>query len=302
MAGSTKTVVLAALVGNMMIAVTKFAAASFTGSSAMISEGIHSLVDVGNQVLLLVGLRQAKKPADPAHPYGYGKEIYFYSFIVAILLFAFGGGLSIYEGLKHLSDPKPITSIYINLIVLSLAFIFEGGAWWVAFKEFKKSTKRFHWFRSVNRAKDPALIVVLLEDSAAMLGLIIASGGILLSHGLNMPIIDALTSIAIGAILLVVASWLAYESKSLLVGEAADQEVISHIKQLIINNDEVDDLQNILTMHLSPDEILLNLHVDFAANLTSQQVEDCVTNLEHKIKAAIPEIKWVFIAAKSFAR
>ncbi len=302
MAGNSKNVVLAALIGNILIAVTKFFAAAFTGSSAMLSEGIHSLVDVGNQVLLLFGLKQAKKPATPEHPYGFGKEIYFYSFVVAILLFAFGGGLSIYEGIKHLQHPEAIKGIYINYIVLGFAFIFEGAAWWVAYKEFKKISKRFHWFHAINRAKDPAIIVVLLEDSAAMIGLFIATVGITLSHMLNMPIIDSMASILIGSLLLLIASWLAYESKSLLVGEAANPEICLAVQKIISQSEYCDGVQNIMTMHISPEDILLNLQVDFKDDLTSQQVEATIAEFEQHIKQTIPSISWIFIAAKSFIK
>lgn len=299
MASGSKLVVMAALVGNGLIAVTKFIAAALTGSSAMLSEGIHSLVDVGNQSLLLFGLNRAKKKATPEHPYGYGKEVYFYSFIVAILLFAFGGGLSLLEGIKHLNAPKPMTSAHINLIVLGLAFIFEGGAWYVAYKEFKKTTKRFHWFHSINRAKDPTMIVVLLEDTAAMLGLMIAMTGVSASTYFNLPIIDSLTSIVIGLLLLVVAIWLAYESKSLLVGEAANPEVIAKIYGIVERTDEIVAAKNLMTMHMGPSSILLNMEVDFKENLNSTEVEQSITKLEQDIKSAESDIKWVYISAKS---
>lgn len=302
MAGDSKKVVLAALIGNSLIAITKFIAAVFTGSSAMLSEGIHSLVDVGNQILLLLGLKSAQKEPTQEHPYGFGKEIYFYSFIVAILLFAFGGGLSIFEGIKHLSNPTPITSVYINYIVLSFALIFEGAAWYVAYKAFRKTTKRFHWFYSIHRAKDPAIIVVLLEDTAAMLGLIIAVVGITASTYFNLPIIDSIASIFIGLVLLIVAIWLAYESKSLLVGEAASPNVIEDIKSIVLAMPGILATQNIMTMHMGPENILLNLDVDFKENFNSTEVEQSIVLLENNIKASHPEIKWVYMSAKSLNR
>jgi len=300
MAGGSKTAVIAALIGNGLIAITKFIAASITGSSAMFSESIHSLVDVGNQSLLLFGLNRAQKPATAEHPYGFGKEIYFYSFIVAILLFSFGGGLSLLEGIKHLSNPKPIASVYINYIVLGFAFIFESAAWYVAFKEFKKTTKNFHWFYSVHRAKDPAIIVVLLEDTAAMIGLVVAAIGVTASSYFNLPIIDSIASIIIGLVLLAVAVWLAYESKSLLVGEAANPEIINQVKNIISNADEIVKSKNIMTMHMGPNSILLNLDVDFKENLGSSDVENSISRLEREIKQCLPDIKWVYISAKSF--
>jgi cation diffusion facilitator family transporter len=301
-ASESKRVIIAALMGNFFIAIIKFFAAIFTTSSAMFSEGVHSLVDVGNQALLLFGFRQANKKPSASHPYGYGREIYFWSFVVAILLFAFGGGISLYEGIKHLQHPSIIANIGVNYAVLSAALIFEGYAWLIAYRTIKKKTRHFHWFHSVNRSKDPALIVVLLEDTAAMLGLIIAFVGIALSQYLRRPDIDAMASIFIGIILLLVAAWLAYESKSLLIGESASPSIRERISKIINDDPNVDQLHRMLTMHMAPEEILLNLYIDFKNGISSQEVEATATMLEKKIQTAIPEIKWIYLAAKSFSR
>lgn len=298
----SRTVIIAALIGNTLIAITKFIAASITGSSAMLSEGIHSLVDVGNQVLLLQGLYRAKKPANRDHPFGHGKEIYFWSFVVAILLFTFGGALSLYEGIKHFQHPEPIKNIGINYVVLGFALVFEGAAWWVAYKTIKKSTRRFHWFHSVNRAKDPSIIVVLLEDTAAMAGLVVAFIGITLAHFLNIAAFDAIASMLIGVILLVVAVWLAYESKNLLIGESASPHLVAKIKKIVRAHEHVEDLQDVLTMHMGPEEVLVNLKVDFKDNIKSQTIEKTVMQLEAEIKDASDDVAWVFIACKSFAK
>jgi cation diffusion facilitator family transporter len=298
----SKTAILASLAGNGLIAITKFVAAAFTGSSAMLSEGIHSVVDTGNQILLLRGLHLSKKPANDAHPFGFGKEIYFWSFIVAILLFTFGGALSMYEGVKHLKHPEPITDILTNYLVLGFAFIFEGYAFWIAYKSMKKTTKHFHWFRSVNRAKDPSIIVVLLENSAAMLGLLVAFIGITLSYFLDLTYFDAIASMGIGVILLVIAIWLAIESKKLLIGESANPTLVKNITDLLNAAPEIDRVQKVLTLHMGPEEVLVNLYADFKDDISSQQIEETVTQLENKIKALSTDITWVFIAAKSFAK
>ncbi|MES0327766.1 MAG: cation diffusion facilitator family transporter, partial [Gammaproteobacteria bacterium] len=215
MASGSKKVIYAALVGNTLISITKFAAAAMTGSSAMLSEGIHSLVDTGNQVLLLHGLRQAKKPADENFPFGHGKEVYFWSFIVAILIFALGGGISIYEGISHIRHPEPMSNPMINYVVLSLALLFEGAAWLFAFREFKQVKGKWGYLEAIQRAKDPSIFVVLFEDSAAMLGLLVAFAGILLSQTTGILYFDGAASVIIGFILIGTSMWLAYETKSL---------------------------------------------------------------------------------------
>ena len=298
MASGSKKVIFAALIGNSLISITKFAAAALTGSSAMLSEGIHSLVDTGNQGLLLYGIKQASKPADEDFPFGYGKEIYFWSFIVAILIFALGGGISIYEGIKHLSNPEPISNPMINYIVLGLAMVFEGAAWWFAFKEFEKQKGKWGYIEAIQRAKDPSIFVVLFEDSAAMLGLLVAFAGVALSQFTGILIFDSIASIVIGLILVGTAIWLAYETKGLLIGESANRGVVREIKALLKEQPSIVHVNEVLTMHMGPDFILANISVDFVDSETVGVIEKAIASIDRSIKQAHPEIKRVFVEAE----
>lgn len=299
MASSTKKVIYAALVGNSLIAVTKLIAASITGSSAMLSEGIHSIVDTGNQVLLLYGLARSKKPADEFFPFGYGKEIYFWSFVVAILIFAVGAGISIYEGIHQISDPQVISSPHINYIVLGLAMIFEGAAWYFALTEFRKIKGNWGYIEAVQRGKDPSMFVVLFEDSAAMLGLVLAFMGVLLSQLTGILIFDGLASILIGLILAGTAAWLAYETKGLLIGERANMDVITGIKKIASAHSAVNHVNEVLTMHMGPDFILLNISLDFQDAAVAPEIEVAISEIDAEIKQTYPTVKRIFIEAES---
>jgi cation diffusion facilitator family transporter len=298
MATGSKKVIYAALIGNALISVTKFAAAFFTGSSAMLSEGIHSLVDTGNQILLLHGLKRSVLPADKDFPFGHGKEIYFWSFIVAILIFALGGGISIYEGIQHLIHPEPIKSPLINYIVLALAMLFEGVAWFMAFQEFKRVKGKWGYLEAVQRSKDPSIFVVLFEDSAAMLGLLVAFVGIALSQYTGILYFDGAASVIIGCILLSTATWLAYETKGLLIGERANLFVINDIKIILANNSNVEHANEVLTMHMGPDYVLVNLSLDFKDSLTIDELENTIAALDREIKNQHPSVKRIFIEAE----
>ncbi|MGD8592212.1 MAG: cation diffusion facilitator family transporter [Gammaproteobacteria bacterium] len=298
MASGSKKVIYAALAGNTLIAITKFAAGGITGSSAMISEGIHSLVDTGNQGLLLYGLRQAKKPADEKFPFGHGKEIYFWSFIVAILIFALGAGISIYEGILHIFHPQPITNVFINYVVLGLAMVFEGAAWVFALKEFTKAKGKWGYIEAIQRGKDPTMFVVLFEDSAAMLGLVIALAGILLGEITGILYFDGIASILIGLILAGTAVWLAYETKGLLIGESANKKVVEGIRTIVLNAGPVDHVNEVLTMHMGPDYILVNISVDFADSTVAEEIEKAIDKLDLEIKQQFPNVKRVFIEAE----
>ena len=298
MASGSKMVIIAALIGNSLISITKFVAASITGSSAMMSEGIHSLVDTGNQVLLLYGLKRAAKPPDADFPFGYGKEIYFWSFIVAILIFALGGGISIYEGIQHVKHPEPISNPMINYIVLGLAMIFEGAAWFFAYREFSRVKGRWGYLEAIQRAKDPTIFVVLFEDSAAMLGLLVAFIGVLLTQTTGILVFDGIASVIIGVILIGTAVWLAYETKGLLIGESANQSVIQGIRDSLQGHTNINHVNEILTMHMGPDFILANISVDFANAISAQQVETDVAAIDRSIKQKYPQIKRVFIEAE----
>ncbi|MDH3387208.1 MAG: cation diffusion facilitator family transporter [Gammaproteobacteria bacterium] len=297
MASGSKLVIYAALVGNALIAVTKFVAASITGSSAMLSEGIHSLVDTGNQVLLLYGLKRAAKPPDEDFPFGHGKEVYFWSFIVAILIFALGGGISIYEGIQHIRHPEPISNPLLNYIVLGLAMIFEGGAWYLAFREFSRTRGSWGYLEAIQRAKDPTIFVVLFEDSAAMLGLMVAFVGVFLSQVTGIEVFDGAASVVIGLILIGTAIWLAHETKGLLIGESANKSVVRGIRDTLRGRPNIDHINEVLTMHMGPDFILANISVEFTDSIDSQQVEDDIAAINQAIKQKYPEIKRVFVEA-----
>ena len=300
MAGhSSKKVIYAALAGNSVIAVTKFAAAAYTGSSAMLSEAIHSVVDTGNQALLLHGLKRSGRSADRQHPFGYGMELYFWAFVVALLIFAVGAGVSIYEGVQKLLNPHPVTDPFINYLVLGAAFIFEGGAWWVAFREFRKSKGARGFLEEVQRSKDPAIFTVLFEDSAAMLGLIVAFAGIAAADAFDLAMLDGVASIIIGTILAATAMVLAYECKGLLIGEGASAQVLDGIERIVADVPGIVATNETLSMHLGPQGVLLTLSVDFADELTAGQVEAAISELERQIKQAFPEITRVFIEAQS---
>jgi len=298
-ASSTK-VVLAALTGNLLIAVTKFAAAWYTGSSAMFSEAIHSSVDTGNQGLLLYGLKRSGHPADAQHPFGHGRELYFWAFVVAILIFGLGAGVSIYEGIEKIKHPHEITSPVVNYVVLGMAMVFEGGACWVAFKEFNRQRGALGFFKAIRRSKDPSIFTVLLEDSAAMLGLVVAMAAIALGQILDMPVLDGVGSVVIGCILAATAIFLIWETKPLLIGEAADPQVEASIRQVIARQPGILRTNEILSMHLGPDDILLNLSVDFKDSQDSGDVERAITEMEAQIKRAQPKVRRIFIEAQSW--
>ncbi len=299
MSTSSKKVIYAALAGNSLIAVTKFAAAAITGSSAMFSEGIHSMVDTGNQVLLLHGMRKARKPACKRFPFGHGKEIYFWSFAVAILIFAVGSGVSLYEGIIHTIHPEPMGKPLINYIVLGMAMLFEGAAWYFALTEFTKTKGKWGYIEAVQRGKDPTIFVVLFEDSAAMLGIVVAFLGVLLVDLTGILIFDGIASIIIGLILGGTAVWLAYETKGLLIGESANEMVIEGIREIILKYDGIDNLNEVLTMHMGPDFILVNVSIDFRDNIPASGLEDTIARMDTQIKEKFPAVKRIFVEAES---
>ena len=260
MAGhKNKKVIYAALAGNSAIAVTKIAAAIYTGSSAMLSESIHSVVDTGNQTLLLYGMRRAGRPADERHPFGYGRELYFWAFVVAILIFGLGAGISFYEGFHKLSEPSHITNFGINYAVLGAAMIFEGAAWMIAFREFNQQRGSRGILEEVRRSKDPTIFTVLFEDSAAMLGLVAAFVGLLTVQFLHLEWADAAASIAIGVILTLTAAGLAYETKGLLTGEAASATTVKAVREMALAEPLVCAVNELRTVHFGPNDILAAL-------------------------------------------
>ena len=299
MTSSSKKVIYAALAGNALIAVTKFAAAAITGSSAMFSEGIHSMVDTGNQVLLLHGMRRARRPPCSRFPFGHGKEVYFWSFAVAILIFAVGSGVSLYEGIIHTLHPKPIGNPLVNYIVLGLALIFEGMAWFFALNEFNKAKGKWGYIEAVQRGKDPTMFVVLFEDSAAMLGIIVAFVGVLLVDKAGILIFDGIASIIIGLILGGTAIWLAYETEGLLIGESANEKVENGIRDIILKFDSINNINEVLTMHMGPDFILVNISIDFRDEISAGDLENIIAEIDMQIKKNFPSVKRVFVEAES---
>jgi cation diffusion facilitator family transporter len=300
MTSNSKISIYAALAANIGIAVIKFIAAAFTGSSSMLSEGIHSAVDSGNQFLLLIGIKRSQRPADENHPFGHGQEIYFWSLIVGILIFGLGGGMSVYEGVLHIKDPEELTNPFWNYIVLAVAFIFEGASFVVAVKGFLKIEGKGDFYKKLKQSKDPSLFVVIFEDGAALIGLIIAALGIFLSHYLNNAIIDGFASILIGILLAIVAVLLVIESRKLLTGESADKDQIALIKKILNTDKDVHELRPPLTMQLSPTEVLLALDIEFKNNLKGTELALVICRLEKEIKTQIPMIKQIFIEAKIF--
>jgi cation diffusion facilitator family transporter len=299
MASGSKKVIYAAMIGNGLIAVAKFVGAFITGSSAMLSEGIHSVVDTGNQGLLLYGMARSTRPADDKHPFGYASEIYFWAFIVAILIFSIGSGISLYHGIEKVLHPHPIEDPTINYIILSLAMVFEGVAWWVAFKEFSTTKGKKSLFQAVKESKDPTVFTVLFEDTAAMLGLIVALIGIWIAVTFDMPVFDGAASILIGIILAGTAIVLALETKGLLIGEAAAPEVVAEITALINAQPAIVEMNEIRTLHRGPNDVLLALSVDYEDEIPAGVVEKTNTDLEFAIKERFPSVKRLFIEVQS---
>lgn len=292
---SSKKAIVAAVVGNLAIAATKFAAASVTGSSAMLSEGIHSLVDTGNGLLLLWGIRKSGRPADAEHPFGHSRELYFWTLVVAVMIFAVGGGMSMYEGVTHMQHPQPLEDPFWNYIVLGFAMVFESISFGIAWREFGHARAGRGVFRTVRDSKDPSLFTVVFEDSAALAGLVLAFLGIFLGHQLENPYLDGAASVAIGVVLAFVAVFLAYESKGLLLGEAADPVVVRRLAALAIDDPAVSEVEHVLTMHMGPTDILLNLKVRFVPGLSSLESGRAVDRLERGIRTAHPEITRIYV-------
>ncbi len=288
-------VLFGALAANLGIGIAKFVAAGITGSSSMLSEGFHSCVDSLNQVLLLYGQHRAKRPADAAHPFGYGRELYFWAFIVALLIFALGSGLSIYEGLKHISEPEPLTSPTVNYVVLAVSLALEGSSWTLALREFNHAKGELGWWRAFRQSKDPAGFMVLFEDSAALAGLLIAGGGIWASHHWNRPELDGYASVAIGGVLALVAIVLAREAKGLLIGERAEPGVIAAVYRLVDGHPAIASVNHVRTIHTAPDKVFVAISADFHDEVTMGEGERFLKELEGQLKAALPILSSIYI-------
>ena len=302
MAGGSTKVVLAALGANLGIAIAKFAGAFFTGSAAMLSEGVHSLVDTGNQALLLLGMKRSQKPADARHPFGYSREIYFWSFVVAVLLFTAGGVVAIYEGVQKLSEPHPVANPMVNYIILGAAILLEGGSFAVALKEFRTVAVGASWWRAITDAKDPVLFTVLFEDTAALLGLVVALIGLLAADLLEMPILDGVASIVIGGILVIAAVLLAKETKGLLIGEGALPETVAGIETILRAGAGVEGVRDIKSIHLGPHDVVVTAAVDFVDSGSAGDVEQSIAAMGEAVRAALPDVTQIFIAPTSFGK
>ncbi|HEX5319868.1 MAG TPA: cation diffusion facilitator family transporter [Stellaceae bacterium] len=293
-------VIVAAIAGNVAIAASKFAAATVTGSTAMLSEAIHSTVDTGNELLLLLGLRQARKPADAEHPFGYGLQLYFWVFVVAVSIFGLGAVVAVIEGIDKIRDPEPGAHVVVNYIVLGVSLVFEAGSWLVAYREFRGQRGSHSLFRAVRRSKDPTVFAVLFEDSAALLGLVLALIGVSLADVLGNPVFDGAASLGIGVVLAGTAAFLAYESQSLLTGEAVHPETRAEIERIAAGAPGVVGTHQVLTMHFGPEDVLAALSLDFDDAISAADIEAAVAGIEREIKTRFPEVKRVFVEAKSF--
>ena len=298
---SSKFAIYGAIAANIAIAASKFVAAAVTGSSAMLSEGIHSLVDSGNGILILYGVKQAEKPADKRHPFGRSKELYFWALIVAILVFSVGGGMSFYEGVEHIKHPAPITDPTWNYVVLGLSLVFEGISCFLAFKAFNADRGDMGFWETLRRSKDPSVFAILLEDLAALVGLMIALAGVYFGHLLNNPYLDGAASIAIGGLLVCVALFLIYKTKRLLVGTGVDDETVDAIEALVRAQPNINEVGPPLTSYLGPADVVLALDVEFSATLTATEVELAIDKLQDDIRAKYPEMKRIFVEAKSLS-
>ncbi len=296
----SKKVIYAALTGNLLIAIAKFLAAWITGSSAMLSEAVHSVVDTGNQGLMLHGMRQAAKPPTSEHPFGHGLQLYFWTFIVAILIFGLGAGIALVEGINKILIPHPLENPAVNYAVLAVSAVFEGFTWFVALREFRRGKGSHRWLDAVRSSKDPTVFTVLFEDMAALLGLLFAAAGLAIGQVFNLPVMDGVASVVIGVLLAVTAGFLAYESQSLLTGEGVRPEVRASIRRLAESEAGVVRVNELLTMHFGPQDVLVAMSLDFQDAQTAATVESTVSRLERRIKSDYPEVTRVFVEAQSF--
>jgi cation diffusion facilitator family transporter len=300
-APTTRRVVYASLAGNLLVTATKLAAALWTGSSAMLSEAVHSFVDTGNELLLLYGMHRAGRRPDPDHPIGYGRELYFWSFIVALLVFAFGAGVSIYEGVLHVRHPEPIVDPLVNYVVLVLAFVFEAAAWWVSFLQFRGAKGSMGYYEAFRSSKDPPSFMVLFENTADLLGILLAGLGTYAASRLHLPVLDGVASILIGIMLAAIAGLLARESKSLLIGERADPLLSNSILRIAEAASPLSRANGVLTVQLAPDQVLAGLSLQFPPDLRAAEVEESVVDIEKQIRMAHPEVVMLFIKPQTDA-
>jgi cation diffusion facilitator family transporter len=295
--GESKTAVIAAIAGNVAIAIAKFIAAAFTGSSAMLSEAIHSLVDTGNGGLILLGIHRSRLPPDAAHPFGYGHELYFWTLVVGIFIFAIGGGMSIFEGISHVLSGQAAEASAWNYAVLGIAALFEGTSWVFGWRAFRREQRGRGVFETVHLSKDPTSFSVLFEDSAALAGLAVAFLGVYLSHRLDMPALDGGASIVIGAILSLVAIVMMRESKGLLVGEGVERPTLEAIRAILARERCVQSVGRLLTLYLGPEEVLLTIEIQFDTRMSTLEIRDAIRRIKDAIQSKYARITRIYFDA-----
>jgi cation diffusion facilitator family transporter len=291
----SKIAIYGAIAANVVIAVTKFVVAGITGSSAMLSEGIHSAVDTFNGVLLLVGIKLSQRPATPEHPFGHGKELYFWSLIVAVLIFGLGGGLSFYEGVQHVRHPEPMRDPLWNYAVLGIAGVFEGSSFVIALRQFLAQAGDTPFWEALHRSKDPTTYTVLAEDSAALVGLLVAAVGIALSQRFDRPELDGAASLVIGLLLAGVAVALILESRGLLIGEGIRPETARAIRSIALAQPGVRDVGRVLSMYVGPDDVLVTMDLDFDEGTAAADAAAAIAGVEQQVRQRYPMIKRLFI-------
>jgi cation diffusion facilitator family transporter len=290
-------VVIAALT-NAVVAAVKIAVAAATGSAAMLAEGIHSIVDTIDELLLWVGLRRSARSPDETHPYGFGKELYFWSLVVAMVVFGVGGGASIVEGIVRLTHPTTVRPSAWSYVVLAAAGVMEGTSFYFSWRELRRRAKEQTLFRAIRTSKDPSVFTVFVEDASALVGLVVAFLGIFLSRELHAPAMDAVASIVIGALLAVAALLLVRESRDLLVGESASSERVRELCKIAAADRDVVAVKSPLTMQLGPDDVLVNLEITFGPWLTGDQIVAAIERLDRGIRTSFPSVKHLFIEAQ----
>lgn len=302
MASESKTAIYAAIIGNLAIAVTKFVAAAFSGSPAMLSEAIHSVVDTGNEGLLLLGLRLSRRPPDDEHAFGHGRELYFWSLIVALTIFAVGGGVSLYEGALHVVRPEPVADPFWNYVVLGCSFVFEGSSWLFGWRAFRKMKGARGPLEAIHNSKDPTTFIVVFEDTGALAGLLIAFCGIFLSQQLGRPQLDGLASILIGLMLGLMAVFLAYETHGLLIGEGYERETLRRLRATVETDRAVERVNRLLTLFFGPEEVMLTLEVRFRRELSASEVRAAIARVKQLVRREHPEIRRIYFAAESVSQ
>jgi cation diffusion facilitator family transporter len=296
MAGaSSRLVIYAALAGNGAVALVKFAAAAWTGSSAMLSEAIHSSVDTADQALILYGLKRAQRPPDENHPLGHGREVYFWSFTVALLIFTLGAGLTAYGGLQHVLAPHEFTDPHVSYIVYAAAALFEGASWFMALREFQKVKGDLGYFEAMRKSKDPPTFIVLFEDTAALIGLAIAALGTFAAMQFDAPMLDGVASIGIAILLGATALVLARESKDLLIGEAASPELRQAVVRTACETEGIERAQVVFSVHMAPEQVVVALSLEFRDDMTADDIEATVDRLERRIQERHPDVIAVFV-------